>query len=69
MQVARLRQVEAFIAREEAAMFEEAEGALWRVYRSTERRPRCSRQDFADGFLGALGYLRAALTGRSPRDC
>ena len=61
--------VEAFIAREEAAMFEEAERALWRVYRSTERRPRCSRQDFADGFLGALGYLRAALTGRGRRPC
>jgi hypothetical protein len=61
--------VEAFIAHQQAAVFEEAEQALWQVYRSTERRPRCSRQDFADGFLGAVSYLRAALPGRSQRTC
>jgi hypothetical protein len=62
-------QVEAFIARQDAEIFEDAERALWQVYRSTERRPRCSRQDFADGYLGALGYLRAAFSGRGNRDC
>jgi hypothetical protein len=61
--------VEAFIARQEAEVFEAAQQALWQVYASTPRRPKCSRQDFADGFHGALAYLRAALTGRDQRHC
>jgi hypothetical protein len=61
--------VEAFIARQEAALFEEAQQAFAQVYRSAERRARCSRQDFADGFLGALSYLRARVTGRAREVC
>ncbi|MCC7103788.1 MAG: hypothetical protein IT307_01480 [Chloroflexi bacterium] len=57
-------QVEAFIAQSEVAMFDEAEGALWQVYHSAKRRKRCSRQDFADGFVSALASLRAALSGQ-----
>jgi hypothetical protein len=56
--------VEAFIARQQAAVFEEARAAFAQVYRTAARRPRCSRQDFADGFIGALAYLRASITGR-----
>jgi hypothetical protein len=62
-------EVESFIARSEVAIFDEAEGALWQVYHSAERRKRCSRQDFADGFVSALAYLRAALSGRPQRAC
>jgi hypothetical protein len=41
------------------AVFEEAQQAFAQIYRSAERRPRCSRQDFAAGFLRAVSYLRA----------
>jgi hypothetical protein len=56
--------VETFIARQEATVFEEAQEAFPLVYSSAERRPRCSRQDFADGFLSALNYLRARVAPR-----
>lgn len=62
-------QVEAFITRQQVAHLDEARQALWPVYRGKQRRPRCSRQDFADGYLGALDYLQATISGRDQRDC
>jgi hypothetical protein len=61
--------VETFMARQEAALFEEAQEALGRVYDGAERRARCSRQDFTDGFLSALQYLRAKVSGRANEVC
>ena len=43
---------------EQARLVEEAQHALDEVYRNSERRPRCSRSDFAAGFFGALAYVR-----------
>ncbi|MCC6178280.1 MAG: hypothetical protein IT305_23500 [Chloroflexi bacterium] len=33
------------------------------VYRGSERRPKCSRQDFEAGLRGAVAYLKARLLG------
>jgi len=39
----------------------ELEGDADNVYRQSERRPKCSRQDFDAGFRGALAFLRARM--------
>lgn len=62
--------VVAFIAEEEARvvaqaqLVEQAQSALDEVYRNSDRRPRCSRSDFAAGFFGALSYVREAFRAK-----
>jgi hypothetical protein len=41
----------------------EVEISAEEVYRLTERRPKCSRQDFEAGVRGAVMYFRARLLG------
>jgi hypothetical protein len=66
-----VEQVAGFIAseearsREQARLVEDAQHALDEVYRTSERRPRCSRSDFAAGFFGALAYVRETFRSRA----
>lgn len=58
-----IEQIEAWIDREKTRQFDEAAPLLDEVYRQSERRPRCSRADYASGFFGALAYLKQAVRG------
>lgn len=58
-----IEQIEAFIEREKTRLINDAGLAVDQVYRTSERRPRCSRADYASGFVGALAYLKSVLRG------
>lgn len=45
---------------------QELEGNVDDVYRTSERRPKCSRQDFEAGVRGALAFLKYRLLGTAP---
>lgn len=58
-----IEQIEAWIELEKTRLIDQVSSELDQVYATSVRRPRCSRADYASGFLGALTYLRALVLG------